>query len=115
MEPKGKSPTNIRRIESQIDSEEKFQPFVQIDEKAVFIEYNPKLAIEKFMGFSEIKQFEEKLQYVKHLADLFEESHAEIAPHLGPIVEKILKESNEEITLSFTQQVAPIARVLHSV
>ena len=54
--PKAKN----RKIENEIDSEEKFQPFVQVDEKAVFIEYNPKLAIEKFMKFSEIPQFEEK-------------------------------------------------------
>jgi hypothetical protein len=42
--------------------------------------------IEKFMKFSELPQFEEKLQYVKHLADLFEENAQEKSIHIKGVL-----------------------------
>jgi len=99
-------PLTETNISTKIAEEEHFiaPEDLQKDSNAIYIEDNPTKALEKLLSLSNNTNFEEKVQYVKHFADLLEMIGWEGIEKLKDIISFILDDTND-IKQAFLTQV----------
>lgn len=106
----GKENENIAR---RIAKEETFVPVGETrkDINAIFIEDNPEKALEKLLNLASNENFQEKLQYMKHLAELLDVIGDPGVSKLKEIVSFILHD-RDDIKRAFLAQIPPLLLVL---
>jgi len=115
MENSQKMTEDNENMTNQITMEEHFvQPEqAKKDPNAVYIEDNPQKALEKLRTLANNENFREKIQYVKHLAELTGVIGDEGIAHLKEIITSI-QEDNDEIKRALLTQITPLVTLLKS-
>lgn len=115
MENSQKMTEDTENMTNQITMEEHFvQPEqAKKDPNAVYIEDNPQKALEKLRNLANNENFREKIQYVKHLAELTGVIGDEGIAHLKEIITSI-QEDNDEIKRALLTQITPLVTLLKS-
>jgi len=102
-------------IANKIAKEETFVALAPVrkDPNAIYIEDNPQKALEKLLTLSSNESYQEKLQYVKHFAELIGVIGDEAISKLKEIT-AFIRNDRDDIKRAFLIQMTPLIEVLQT-